>query len=322
VYNTRFLAFATHYGFRPIACRRRRPQTKGKVERHFDFVERNLLNGRTFRSLDDLNEVTRWWLEAVADERIHSQTKQSPRQRHQEELPYLVPLPAHPYDTAVVVYRAVNSEGRIAYAGNHYSVPWRYLGLLLPVRISEEEIIVYGPDIAEIARHRLLPRDVTGQSVTRKEHEPADDGERKYEVLRERYQELGPAAGRFFEGLIQRRRYGKDEAQKVLALLSTYRRADLVAAIERAVQYGAYSRSAIERILAVTARPKTPLEQMMDREAEQWRSCGDAPPVVPRSGKEYDQLFDEGTSEAKSDESSKEDNPGGDDQAGSASEGP
>jgi transposase len=31
IYNPRFLAFATHYGFRPIACRVRRSQTKGKV---------------------------------------------------------------------------------------------------------------------------------------------------------------------------------------------------------------------------------------------------------------------------------------------------
>jgi len=28
IYNTRFLAFATHYGFQPWACRPRRPQTK------------------------------------------------------------------------------------------------------------------------------------------------------------------------------------------------------------------------------------------------------------------------------------------------------
>ncbi len=35
VYNTRFLAFATHYGYRPRACWPRRPQTKGKVERPF-----------------------------------------------------------------------------------------------------------------------------------------------------------------------------------------------------------------------------------------------------------------------------------------------
>ena len=38
IYNTRFLAFAAHYGFRPVACRPRRPQTKGKVERQFRFV--------------------------------------------------------------------------------------------------------------------------------------------------------------------------------------------------------------------------------------------------------------------------------------------
>ena len=62
VYNTRFLSFATHYGFRPWACRPRRPQTKGKVERPFHYVETSLLNGRSFRSLEHLNEVARWWL--------------------------------------------------------------------------------------------------------------------------------------------------------------------------------------------------------------------------------------------------------------------
>ena len=33
IYNTRFLSFATHYGYQPWACRPQRPQTKGKVER-------------------------------------------------------------------------------------------------------------------------------------------------------------------------------------------------------------------------------------------------------------------------------------------------
>ena len=69
LYNQRFLAFATHYGFRPQACRPYRPQTKGKVERKFWYVETNLLNGRTFRTLEHLNEVTAWWLAQVADVR-------------------------------------------------------------------------------------------------------------------------------------------------------------------------------------------------------------------------------------------------------------
>jgi transposase len=305
VYNTRFLAFATHYGFRPVACRPRRGQTKGKIERQFDFVEKNLLNARTFRSLEHLNEVARWWLEHVSDPRIHPKTKQSPRERHQEELPHLIPLPAHPYDTAQVLYRCVNTEGLVAYCQNRYSVPWRYIGSTLPVRITEEEIIIYGPQIEEIARHRLLPRQTTGETVRCQGHEPADDGEKKYQVLKERYAELGETAGRFFEGLIQRRRYGKDEAQKVLALLETYRREDLVAAIERAVQYGAYSRSAIERILAVMATPKTALDQMADQEARQLKSLLDAPPVTPRPGKEYDRLFEPRSGEDKEHETRK-----------------
>ena len=38
IYNTRFLAFATHYGFRPWACRPRRPQTNDWVAYYTSFV--------------------------------------------------------------------------------------------------------------------------------------------------------------------------------------------------------------------------------------------------------------------------------------------
>jgi transposase len=38
IYNTRFLAFATYYGFQPWACRPHRPQTKGKIERPFLYI--------------------------------------------------------------------------------------------------------------------------------------------------------------------------------------------------------------------------------------------------------------------------------------------
>ena len=40
---------------------------------------------------------------------------------------------------------------------NFYSAPWQRIGELLPVRITEKELIVYGPDVKEIARHELCP---------------------------------------------------------------------------------------------------------------------------------------------------------------------
>ena len=97
LYNPKFLAFATHYGFTPRACRVRRAQTKGKVERHFHYVETNLLNGRTFASLEHLNAVTARWLAETADVRVHRETQARPIDRHAEERPHLVPLPVRAY---------------------------------------------------------------------------------------------------------------------------------------------------------------------------------------------------------------------------------
>src|SRR5581483_4285993 len=118
LYNPRFLAFATHYGFRPLACKPQRPQTKGKVERPFWYAETNLLNGRTFRTLEHLNEVTAWWLSNVADVRVHRETRQRPIDRHAQEQPHLIALPAVRYDVDAVAYRVVNVEGFIAYQQN------------------------------------------------------------------------------------------------------------------------------------------------------------------------------------------------------------
>ena len=262
------------------------------MERPFHYVEKNLLNGRTFQSLEHLNDVLRWWLREKADVRIHRETKERPLDRYHKEQPCLIPLPDHPYDTAEVVYRCVSVEGVIVYCQNRYSVPWRYIGLTLPVRITEQELIVYGPRIEAIARHPLFGRHVTGQAHLEKAHQPRDEGENKYEVLKQRYEELGPVAVRFLAGLVKHRRYGKDEAHKILALLETYHRHDLLAAIERAVRYGAYSRSAIERILAIQATPKTALDTLAEKE-QQRLSCllGDEP-VRPRSGKDYQKLLD------------------------------
>jgi hypothetical protein len=76
-------------------------------------------------------------LNEVADVRIHRQTQRRPVDLHAEERPHLIPLPAQAYDVAAVVYRAVDCEGFITYRHNQYSVPWRYVGQVLPLRVTE-----------------------------------------------------------------------------------------------------------------------------------------------------------------------------------------
>jgi transposase len=290
IYNPRFLAFATHYGFRPVACRVRRPQTKGKVERPFSYVETSLFNGRTFSSLEHLNQTTLWWLAQVADVRELRAFGKTPLQRHQEELAHLIPLPAQAYDVAPVVYRTVSVEGMVTYCQNGYSVPWRYIGSVLPVRLTERELIVYGPDLEEIARHALLPNTTHGQQSVHKEHRKNEDSHRRQAQLEARYAELGQPGRQFLEGLLRTQRYGKDQAERVLALLGTYARSDLIAALERAVRYGAYSHAAVERILSSQARPKTIMETLA---AEEWKQI---PPwlgedlISPRPTSVYEYL--------------------------------
>jgi transposase len=295
LYNPRFLAFATHYGFRPLACKPQRPQTKGKVERPFHYVETNLLNGRTFRTLEHLNEVTAGWLAKVADVRVHRETKQSPLALHQQEQPHLIPLPAHSYEVAPVVYRTVNAEGFISYRQNAYSVPWRHIGQVLPVRVTETEVIIYGPHVEEIARHPLWPRTVTGQRSLQSAHRPTEDARQRQAQLQERFAELGVTATRFLEGVLQSQRYGKDQAQRVLALLGTYSRNDVLAALERAVRYGAYSHAAVERILAVQAQPRSLLQTLADEGRHHLQPLLDASPVTPRPTTQYQPLCDEDT---------------------------
>jgi transposase len=291
IYNTRFLAFATHYGFRPVACRPRRPQTKGKVERPFLYVEKNLLGGREFRALEHLNEVAAWWLREVADVREHRQTRRRPIDLHAEELPHLIPLPERPYEVAEMVYRTVDAEGFISYGQNRYSVPWQYLGQVLPVQISDEAVTIYSPRLERLARHVRFPPTERLRQSRQSEHLPPRDLVRRREVLRERFAELGPLAVRFLEGLLAAQRCGWDHAQKVLALLGSYRREDLLAALERAVRYGAYSAKSIERILAVQARPKTCWDRMAEEEASHLGDLLSDDPTPPRPATEYQHLL-------------------------------
>jgi hypothetical protein len=256
-----------------------------------------------------LNEVTAQWLTETADVRLHQETKRRPIDLFEEEKPHLLSLPAHPYDTAQVLYRTVNSEGHVFYRQNLYSVPWQRIGELLPVRITEDELIVYGPNVREIARHPLYPSSTAGEKHTLPEHSPGRDHQQKYELLNERFAEFGPDGVLFLDQLIRTRRCGKDEAARVLALLATYHRADLARALERAVRYRAFSWSAVERILAAQARPRSVWESLEAEAREQLDEVLRQAPLSTRPAADYQFLLEEmATSD---EEDGDEDNHGG-----------
>jgi transposase len=292
IYNPRFLSFATHYGFKPWACEPRRPRTKGKIERPFDYVEKNLLNGRTFRTLAHLNEVARWWLSEVNDVRIHGTTKRSPLELHEQENPFLIELPAIRFDTAQVVYRKVDSEGLIHYADNRYSAPWRLIGQMIPVRILEDQLELYNTSIDLVATHQLA-RGRQDKPIIEESHRPPSDHHEQLAILREKYTALGPVAVEYFEGLLRKCRNSRHEARRILSLLHGYPKNDGLAAMQRGIQYHAYGYQSLERILAHVGTPKPNWELLSLREQEALQRITESTRVEARSSKDYQQLLDQ-----------------------------
>jgi transposase len=290
IYNPRFLSFATHYGFKPWACEPRRPETKGKIERPFDYAEKNLLNGRTFRSLEHLNEVARWWLREVNDRRIHGTTKRTPLELHEEEKPYLIDLPAVRFDTAQVVYRKVDSEGFINYADNRYSAPWRLIGQMIPVRILEDQLEIFNTTIELVATHKLARGRNEKQS--QEIHRPPSDHHEQLTILREKYTQWGQVAVEYFDGILRKCRNGRHEAQRILSLLHGYLKKDGLAAMQHGIQYHAYGYQSLERILSHLGMPKPNWELLSQREQEALQRIMESTRVKARSSKEYQQLID------------------------------
>jgi hypothetical protein len=76
-------------------------------------------------------------------------------------------------------------------------------------------------------------------------------------------------------------------------MLATYHREDLARALERATRYRAFSWSAVERILAAQARPRSVWESLEAEAQEQLKEILCQTPLSARSTAEYQPLLDE-----------------------------
>lgn len=153
--NPAFRDFADHYGFRPRFCHPYRARTKGKIESGIKYIKKNFLAGRRFLDLDDMNRQLEEWLVTEADVRIHGTTGVRPVDRFaQEKLIDLCHVP--PYRLESPIPRKVPNDARVCFKTNRYSVPWRFIGRQVEVRVDGDEVaLLY--DGREIARHELLP---------------------------------------------------------------------------------------------------------------------------------------------------------------------
>jgi transposase len=285
-----FVAFITHYECRPIICSRARPETKGKVEAPFQYVEKNLLGGRTPDDLEDLRGIARWWMANRSDPHEHRTTRRPPLELFLEaEQEALQPLPAHEYDSAEVAYRVCHDDGFVEFETNRYSVPDEYLADILALKATEDEVYVYSPELVRIAHHERLP---AGERKT--VEEPTHRRSRKIryglEPVRDAFLRLGEGAEDFLRGMEGQRNAGY-HARVILRLKETYHCDDIHRALLHALRYRAFESMAVERIVKARAKPRT-LESIRNKKAaKELRQA--LPQITQRPLEEYAALFDE-----------------------------
>ena len=289
IYNPRYLAFATHYEFAPVAVRRFHPNDKPRTERSLWEFEQSFLNGRRFQNLDDMRAQLAAWVDGVCDQRRRSKKTPTPIERFAEEKPHLLPLPAHAYDTARVVYRVCSIDGFVAIDGNRYAVPYDHVTDIVPVRVTQKEVFVYAADLKLVAKHELAPRGAGHDIAPPGTHQPWSRRGADLDQLKVAFAGIGEAGALFFAGLTTaQRRFAGYHARQILLLRERYSTDDIAAALLHARSFGAFECRAIERILGARAAPRRLAEYVTEETA---RKLDETPgDTFLRDLDEYDRL--------------------------------
>ncbi len=239
--------------FFPLHLHRVQSTTHAKAgeERSFWTVQTNFLPGRTFESLEDLNQQAFQWATVRMEHRPVSKTGLIPAKAFEHERRYLKELPRElpaPYWSQ---NRGTDEYGYIAFEGNYYWVPGK--------KKEDVKVLRYA-DRLKIYQHRVcvaeypLPADGVknarfspeGQPAPRHQPKNRRDSSRQEE---QRLRALGAEVAAYVDYAlqtpgIQRHRF----LRELLALSRKVTATVFVAALSRALRYRVVHMETLERI--------------------------------------------------------------------------
>jgi hypothetical protein len=256
VFHPEFLGICGHYRMMPVACERADPESKGVTEGGVKYVKINCLAGRS-ADLVDVESYLRlqvYWRDSVANVRVHARTRERPVDRFEKERARLRALPELRYDTDDVEHRVVTSHARVNYDGNRYSVPPEYARKPVTVRACRNRVVVF-QDGHEIASHaRCIER---GQIICMDDHRLAAVNMRRrdrHNAIETDFFTLGAEARQFHLKLLENPVKPAVHLRKILGLARLYGKADVLAAIKKAVQLDTCDSEYVENILLAERR--------------------------------------------------------------------
>ena len=234
-FNPRFLAFAGHCLFEPVAAPVRYPEAKGRVEASIKFIRHSFFYGRSFSSLTDLRAQARAWCNETANQRLHATTRARPAERLLVEHPRLRALPARPFDTDLVVPLIVSKEARVHLDTNTYSVPPEHVGKTVHLRADDSTVRILDGDI-EIARHaRSYDRRHAIEDPVHIEKLLERRTGAKGPKRKQRLESMSPESRLYLQEIARRKINLESEVDKLHRLIALYGQPDVLAAMAQAL---------------------------------------------------------------------------------------
>lgn len=161
IYTKDFKHFREEMDLKMYVCRKRDPETKGKIENLIKFIKRNFLRLRDFEDIDETCDRGLRWLSRRANGKISLATRRIPREMFTEEKKHLRPLRNSIYRGNISVdreKRKVDTLGTISVNSCKYPVPEDYRNREVEIYRTNEILFIYDIRTGEkIQEYEICP---------------------------------------------------------------------------------------------------------------------------------------------------------------------
>lgn len=249
-FNQGYEELAHHYGIIIDPARSGKPRDKARVERVIPYIRDSFWSGRDFTSLEGMNKQALEWCLKVAGLRQHGTTHQQPLTLfHLAEEKELKPLPVAPFEIATWHRAKVARDCHIQVNSTLYSVPYRYVGKTVDVKLGTKMVEVYLD--YELVKTHL--RGAKGQRVTDWNDYPPEKAaffQRTPDWYRSRASLIGTSTRETIEALLEEHAFHHlRQCQGILRLAEKYGQERLERACARANAFGDPTYRTVKTIL-------------------------------------------------------------------------
>ena len=248
-FHPRLLELAAHYHFAPRPCHVGRGNEKGRVERAIQYVRSSFFAARPFTTLAAFNRQARRWRDEIA----HRRPWPGDRSRtvaavFEEEKAQLLPRPAHPLETDLVMPAKSHKTIYVRFDLNDYSIPPSAVGRQLTL-VASDTLVRILDGTAEVARHRRSYD--RHQVVADPAHQQAllEQKRKASSAPSDRLSVAVPQSEAFLQAALLRGESVTRQTRQLLDLLQDYGDEALQAALAEALQRGTPRASSVAFLL-------------------------------------------------------------------------